>query len=291
MALDQGFEPLSKWEMAHINLLPEFSGTSSCNLDYFLAQSETFLRNFQRPAQTPNAELTNAFLFNVIKSKLKNEAQSVLDIETNSNFSILKERLIRKYGDARDEHILFREISNCCQLRNENLQDYYDRLNHLLVKYKVTLKLNYQSPILEMKLQEGDTKCLNAFRAGVLNPYREYLRYANLTDLSQAFRSCRDYDNERAYENYMDSLRNNQKPNLLPHNQQFKTSKPPEFPFSNHFSTPRPSGFTPPRFPQNPPPPNRLEQNRTQNIQPQIRTGTDLHNNRFSQNQQTQSFR
>ncbi len=42
----QGFEPLTKWEMAHINLLPEFNGTSDCNLDYFLVQCELFCEIF-----------------------------------------------------------------------------------------------------------------------------------------------------------------------------------------------------------------------------------------------------
>ena len=211
MISNQGIQILSQWEMAHINLLPEFNGTSSCNLDYFLVQCETFLRNFQKSPETPNAELINTFLFNVVKSKIKGEAQTVLDIETNLSFVSLKEKLIRKYGDARDEHILFREISNCWQLKNENFQEYHDRLNQLLIKYKSSLKLNHHSPILEMKLHEADSKALNAFRAGVLPPYREFLRYTNLTEFSQALRACRDFDNERAYENYMDSLRHTPK--------------------------------------------------------------------------------
>ncbi len=276
----QGFEPLTKWEMAHINLLPEFNGTSDCNLDYFLVQCESFLRNFHRSPETPNAELTNMFLFNVVKAKIKGEAQSVLDVETNSNFERLKEKLIRKYGDARDEHILFREISNCCQKRNESFLEYHDRLNQLLIKYKSTLKLNHQNPILEMKLQEADGKALGAFRAGILNPYREYLRYAQITDLSQALRACRDYDNERAYENYMDSLRNNQKQNLPTPNQQVKTNQTPTFNFRSSFPTPfTHSNFTP-NMSRFQPMPHRPEPSRVlppHVSQPQNHTQQNLH--------------
>lgn len=224
--------------MANIDLLPEFDGTSKCNLDYFLVQCETFLRNFQRAPESANSAMTNTFLFHVVKSKIRGNAQSVLDVETNLSFTKLKEKLIRKYGDARDEHILAREISNCSQQHNEDFQMYHERLNHLLIKYICTLKLNYETPVLEMKLREAEEKTLSVFRVGVLPPYREYLRYMQLADLSHALRACRNYDNERAYETYMDVVRSG--PKFIPLAPRSHFYQPPAFGVRNNsFENPR----------------------------------------------------
>ncbi len=133
---------------------------------------------------------------------------------------------------------MFREISNCCQKRNESFLEYHDRLNQLLIKYKSTLKIESSKSHPRNEVTGSRRKSFRRFRAGILNPYREYLRYAQITDLSQALRACRDYDNERAYENYMDSLRNNQKQNLPTPNQQVKTNQTPTFNFRSSFPTP-----------------------------------------------------
>ena len=115
---------LSKFEYAHIQLLPEFDGTSSCSLDYFIARSESFLNNFKRTGSVQHAELINDFLFNVIKSKLKGEARAILDIEANSSYEKFKEKLITKYWDVKDERLLLKEICNCYQKVNENYSSY-----------------------------------------------------------------------------------------------------------------------------------------------------------------------
>ena len=198
---------LSKFEYAHIQLLPEFDGTSSCSLDYFIARSESFLNNFKRTGSVQHAELINYFFFNVIKSKLKGQARAILGVEANSSYEKFKEKLITKYGDVKDERLLLKEISNCYQKVNENYSSYYERLSALVLRYKSLCKINYSSHVLELKLKEIDEISLSTFKAGTLEPYRQFLRYAQITDLSHALRICRSYDNDRAYENYMDQLR------------------------------------------------------------------------------------
>lgn len=198
---------LSKFEYAHIQLLPEFDGTPSCSLDYFLARSESFLTNFRRANGVQHADLINDFLFNVIKSKLKGDARTILDVEANSNYEKFKEKLVNKYGDVKDERLLLKEISNCYQRMNENYASYYERLSSLVLRYKSLCKINYHTQVLDLKLKEIDELSLSTFRAGTLEPYRQFLRYAQITDLSHALRICRSYDNDRAYEVYMDQLR------------------------------------------------------------------------------------
>lgn len=204
-------ELLTKFEYAHIQLLPEFNGSSSCNLDYFIARCDAFLTNFKRAPTAPNATLINDFLFNVVKSKLKGEACSILDLEANSSYETFKEKLIRKYGDVRDERLLVQQISNCYQKINEPYSTYYDRLEALKLQCKSLYKINYQEGILELKLRELEELCLHTFQAGIMDPYRSYLRYARVTDISEAVRICRQFDNDRAHENYMDQLRNGQR--------------------------------------------------------------------------------
>lgn len=89
-------ELISKFEYGHIQLLPEFYGTSSCSLDYFLARCNSFLSNFVKPATVPNANFINDFLFNVVKLKVNREAYIVLDIEANASYDKFKEKLVRK---------------------------------------------------------------------------------------------------------------------------------------------------------------------------------------------------
>ena len=204
-------ELLSKFEYAHIQLLPEFDGTPSCSLDYFLARCDSFLSNFHRATTVPNAGLINEFLFNVVKSKLKGEARSILDIEANVSYDRFKEKLVRKYGDVKDERILLKDIANCYQKHGESYTDYYERLTSLVLRYKSLCKINYKDQVLDLKLKEIEELSLTTFRAGIFEPYRIYLRYAQIGDLSHALRVCRSYDNDRAYENYMDQLRGSQK--------------------------------------------------------------------------------
>lgn len=171
-------EILSKFEYAHIQLLPEFDGSSSCSLDYFIARCDSFLTNFNRIATAPHAVLINEFLFNVVKSKLKGEARCILDVEANSSYPKLKEKLVRKYGDVKNEQILLKEISNCFQKYDEPYAHYHERLDSLTSRYKNLCKINYSDQILELKLNEIEALSLNTFKAGILEPYRSYLRYA-----------------------------------------------------------------------------------------------------------------
>lgn len=224
-------ELLSKFEYAHIQLLPEFDGSSSCSLDYFIARCDSFLTNFTRIATAPQASLINEFLFNVVKSKLKGEARSILDVEANCSYVTFKEKLIRKYGDVKNEHILLKEISNCFQTRRETYMQYHERLDSLTQRYKNLCKINYSEPILALKLSEIETLSLNTFKAGILEPHRSYLRYAQITDFSQALRICRSYDNDRAYESYMDQLRDSDGQNLSKFNK-------PYLPPINRFPSP-----------------------------------------------------
>lgn len=272
-------ELLTKFEYAHIQLLPEYNGTKNCSLDYFLARCDSFLANFKRDPSVPNAAIINDFLFNVIKSKLKGDACSVLDLDANLNYDRLKEKLIRKYGDVRDERLLTQEIANCYQKLNEQYPHYHERLESLTLQCSSLYKINYQGAILELKLRELEELSLNTFKAGVLEPYRSYLRYASVTDLAQALRVCRSYDNDRAHESYMDQLRGTQRisqsKTLLPtgHNpftalkpapfgriqNQYVPQTKPNLPTSQNFQArpfpnqqPRPNWN--PNFPQNPRP-------------------------------------
>lgn len=226
---------ISKFEYAHIQLLPEFDGTASCSLDYFLARSESFLRNFQRPEGAPQAELINEFFFNVIKSKLKGDARSILDVEANSSYNRLKEKLMRKYGDMKDERLLLKEISNCYQKLSEPYADYHERLCSLVLRYTNLCKINYQAGILGMKLKEIEELGLNTFKSGLLEPYRSYLRYCQVADLDSALRSCRSYDNEKAYDKYIDQLR-------------FSHKQPHPSYRSNYEQVPLPNPFVAPIF-------------------------------------------
>lgn len=236
-------ELLSKFEYAHIQLLPEFNGSTSCSLDYFIARCDAFIHNFKRAPAAPNAEIINEFLFNVIKSKLKGEACSILDLDANSSYERFKEKLIRKYGDARDERLLIQEISNCFQKLNEKYPNYHDRVESLKLQCASLYKINYQGAILDLKIRELEELCLNTFKAGIMEPYRSYLRYAQVQDLGQAIRVCRSYDNDRAHESYMDQLRNGHR---IPQNR--VTPNTSHNPFAAQNST---SHFRPQHTPQN----------------------------------------
>lgn len=258
-------ELLTKFEYAHISLLPEFDGSQSCSLDYFLARCDSFLSNFRRAATAPNANLINEFLFNVVKSKLKGDARCILDIEANVSYDRFKEKLIRKYGDVKNERLLLQEISNCFQRRSEPYIEYHERITSLVLRYKNLCKLNYRDQILGLKLDEIDELSLNTFKAGIFEPYRTYLRYAQITDLNQALRICRSYDNDRAYEGYMDQLRE-------AHRQPQKPVPPRNFPnpYNGGFNHNSPS-FFPYYGPQTP----RVPQHLPINTQPsnQFRLG------------------
>lgn len=199
-------------------MLPEFKPGDS--LSTFITAVDN-LADYFSCKLNPN----QLFIFNIsILSKIKEGARDYLNFHNVTDWNNVKDALLRKYGDQRDEEILLSELRNTVQKRNESYTDYYDRLirsqNDLMQFVQLHEK---DATIKNFKRTFYQRQTLQIFCSGINDPYHDFLMHFELNSLEDALNKCKIFDNKTQAHQYMKFVKQTQeKPITRPH-----LSKPP----------------------------------------------------------------
>lgn len=217
------------------NTLPEFYPGG--NLSTFINAVDNLIR-FLDKKLTPS----QVYLFNVsVLAKVKNEARDYLNFHNETEWSGIRNALLRKYGDQRNEEILLSALRSTVQKQNETYSEYYDRVllaQNDLMQYVQLHEVDQN--IIAFKRNFYQKQTLQVFCSGINDPYHEYLMHFDLISLEEALNKCKIYDNKIQEHRYMKYLRHNtDKPKTI--NVQ-KQNHPPRNIFIPNFShNPRPA--------------------------------------------------
>ncbi|KAF5281811.1 hypothetical protein FQA39_LY05025 [Lamprigera yunnana] len=166
----------------------------------------------------------------------------------SSNYS----RRHSKFGDARNETLLENDLTICYQLSNQTYDEYYEVIKSKL--QQLLEHLTIKEANLELKVFKIDlynSKALETFKAGLLEPHRSFISYQTVTSLEDCILQLRNYDNHKQQVNFLNFIR--QKPrnknfvrNINTHNKpQFQKLTQPNHSFNN------PNRFNFPNFNHN----------------------------------------
>lgn len=182
--------------------LPEYFPGS--NLSTFVTSVDNlakFLESKLSPTQT--------YLFNVsVLAKIKNEARDYLNFHNLTEWPGIREALLRKYGDQRNEELLLSALRNTIQLKHESFNEYYDKIllaQNDLLQFVQLHETDPNSFLFKKHLYHNQS--LQIFCSGLLEPYRTYLMNFDLPNLEAALNKCRVYDNKIQENNYTDYVR------------------------------------------------------------------------------------
>lgn len=200
-------------------IIPKYEGGSK-NLSYFIQQCEKFIEMFKNRDPGQENCVFNKLLFELCCSKLTGVARDTLVISNCITWSQLKDTLLNRFGDQRNETLLANELSICYQETNESYDQYYEK-----IKYKLQQLLEHVSireinlDIKTFKANMYSQKALDTFKAGLCEPYRSFISYKTVISLEDCIVQLRGYDNQQQqikFLNFMRQkvpLRTTQKPN------------------------------------------------------------------------------
>ncbi|KAK4875074.1 hypothetical protein RN001_011496 [Aquatica leii] len=222
------------------NTLPEFYPNS--NLSTFITAVDNLIKFVHN-----KLTLTQIYVFNVsILSKIKAEARDYLNFQNETEWPGIKQALLRKYGDQRNEKLLVTALKNTIQKRNESYNDFYDKVliaqNDLLQHIQL-----YENDVNVQQLKKSfySEQALQTFLIGLNEPHNTYLMNFEIKTLEEALNKCRVYDNklqERDYVNFVKRSQESKTPNFKPRFQPNNNSKPPFFKTNNQgYFQPKPN--------------------------------------------------
>ncbi|KAF5301342.1 hypothetical protein FQA39_LY10740 [Lamprigera yunnana] len=232
-------------------MIPNYEGDSK-NLSYFIQQCEKFILNYKKDENLVENNTFNKLLFEICCSKLIGNARDVLVISNCVTWTEVKNALISMFGDARNETLLENDLTICYQLSNQTYDEYYEVIKSKL--QQLLEHLTIKEANLELKVFKTDlynSKALETFKAGLLEPHRSFISYQTVTSLEDCILQLRNYDNHKQQVNFLNFIR--QKPtnrnfvrNINTHNKpQFQKLTQPNHSFNN------PNRFNSPNFNHN----------------------------------------
>lgn len=210
-------------------MIPLYEGGSR---NYFIQQCEKFIDTYKDTGAGQENCSLNKLFFEICCSKLTGAARDTLVISNSSKWSKLKETLLNRFGDQRNENLLENDLLICYQLANETY-DNYERvkaelqhgLEHIAIREKdETLK--------EYKTKLYNQKALDTYRAGLLEPYRSCISYKTVKSLEDCLVQLRDHDNHKQQISFQNSVRQRTHPktnliNTQHKNHHFNSLQPP----------------------------------------------------------------
>ncbi|KAF5281339.1 hypothetical protein FQA39_LY17823 [Lamprigera yunnana] len=278
-------------------MIPNYEGGSK-NLSYFIQQCEKFILNYKKDEKLVENNTFNKLLFEICCSQLIGNARDVLVISNCVTWTEVKNALISRFGDARNETLLENDLKICYQLSNQTYDEYYEVIKSKL--QQLLEHLTIKEANLELKVFKTDlynSKALETFKAGLLEPHRSFISYQTVTSLEDCILQLRNYDNHKRQVNFLNFIR--QKPtnrnfvrNINTHNKpQFQKLTQPNHSFNN------PNRFNSPNFNHNFYKTNQFNSNpnykNTHNNFPTFpnATNTSSDGNRYPRNQYNFNYR
>lgn len=219
---------LSSFKMAqfraeYLKCVPEFDGNPN-DLNRYLSTCQSLIDNFYNAAN--QLDFQNVFLLNSLVGKLTGTAKIVVNIQNVTTWDDLKAVLHRNFADQRDESCLNRDLVMLKQNSNENPNQFYDRVLHLLnllCSYIDSHENSDTARILKKNLYND--LALKTFLSGLREPLGTTIRCMKPNSLAEAFQYVtQEYNNNYFQNNSRNQLPTFNKPISKPQIvQQFRT--------------------------------------------------------------------
>ncbi|CAH2013948.1 unnamed protein product [Acanthoscelides obtectus] len=267
------------------DIVPDYFGGTKDLLD-FITKGDQFIQLLKKT--DPNCVFNKLLLHNII-AKIKGEARDLLNNSSWVTWKDVKDILINRFGDRRNESCLAYELSRMHQLNKESYQQYYDRINEQLQKILQQVKLNSSPELFQIKSDMYNDQALKRFIFGLKDQYGNIFAHSHVGTLPDALHKIQEMESfwyERSLTNFMrdkdePQRKNSILPKSLPNhkdntfNNNFQNQFRPQFQMSPpRIGPPRPNSL-PPRpnygtrpFPYTTQP--QLMPNRSQNSNQQI---------------------
>nr|CAH7755887.1 unnamed protein product [Callosobruchus chinensis] len=150
------------------DMVPEYYGGSKDLLD-FINKGEQFIELLKKPDL--NCVFNKLLLHNIV-SKIKGEARDLINNTSYSTWRDLKDILVARFGDKRNESSLAQELARMYQNPKESYQNYFDRINAQLQKVLQHVKLHDDPQEFIIKSKMYSEQALNRFINGLNDQYR-----------------------------------------------------------------------------------------------------------------------
>lgn len=187
--------------------IPPYEGGSK-NLSYFIQQCDKFIVNYRNNAAGQENCTHNKLIYEICCSKLIGAARDTLVVSNCTTWTQVKEALLTRFGDQRNETLLENDLITCFQLHNETYDAYYERikskLQHLLEH--VSLR-EVDNNIKIYKTNTYNLRALATFQAGLLEPYRTFISYKSPVSLEDCLVLLRNHDNHKQQVNFLNFVR------------------------------------------------------------------------------------
>lgn len=188
-------------------IIPQYEGGSK-NLSYFIQQCEKFINTYKVMTAGQEQCTLNKLLFEICCSKLTGAARDTLVISNCTTWSQVKDALINRFGDQRNETLLENDLITCYQLANESYDQYYEKIKCKLQILLEHVNLREVDPNIRIyKNNLYNTRALNTYQAGLLEPYRSFILYKSPVSLEDCLVHLRNYDNHKQQINFLNFVR------------------------------------------------------------------------------------
>lgn len=221
-------------------MIPEYSGSTQ-TLSYFINKAERFITLFRNNLPGQENCTLNQLLLEIVISKINGVARDVLIVETPHTWNGVKNLLIERFGDPRNEDLLLNDLFTCFVNPGEHYETYCNRIKSKLQSLLEHVNLREQNAdIRGYKVAQYNKIALNTFKTGIYEPYRSHLRYTNPNSLEACVTTLHEYDNNKRQSEFLDfiqktqnnkskfnrSIDNNRRPISSSFNQRFNNFSP-----------------------------------------------------------------
>lgn len=115
--------PLPKDEIQMLlHAIPEYSPGQ--NLSIFINEVDNLFTHLNTRLSPDLHYLVNFS----IRSKIKGDARNFIAYQNATEWPLIRQSLLQKYGDQRSEELLVSALMQCVQQKNETYMDYYSKL-------------------------------------------------------------------------------------------------------------------------------------------------------------------
>lgn len=215
---------MPQFKPEYLQCVPQFDGNPN-DLNRYLTTCQSLIDNFYNVSNP--LDFQNTFLLNSLIGKLSGTAKIVVNIQNISTWEDLKSILHRNFADQRDEACLNRDLVMLRQNQNENPNQFYDRVLHLLNLLCSYIDCHESSDGGKMlKKSLYNDLALKTFLSGLKEPIGTTIRCMKPRSLAEALQYVTQEYNNHYFQNMS---------NRLPHQstQVMKTNSKPQ---ANHFN-------------------------------------------------------
>lgn len=189
-------------------MIPKYDGGNR-NLSYFLLQCDKFRSMFRNNNPGQENCLGNILLFEICCSRLEGAARDALVASNITTLSQMKETLLNRFGDPRNETLLANDLNTCFQAHNESYENYYENIKFKLQQLIEHITIREQSEdIKTFKLEMYSKNALSTFKAGLLEPYRTHISHQIAQSIEDCLLALRNYDNQKQQIEFLNFVRN-----------------------------------------------------------------------------------